>query len=356
MYSLFGKKVLITGVCGTIGTALIRTLLTGEYKGQVDVVGIDVNESEIFYMSNEFKGNNHCRIRFGDIRDRDILFRETNGVDIVIHTAALKHVSICETSPYEAVKTNLQGLQNVIDAALANNVEKVIFTSSDKAVNPSSNMGASKLLGEGLITAARGAVPKSQTVFASTRFGNVLGSRGSVVPIFRQQIANGKSVTLTDKKMTRFIMGTNDAVRLILDSVSLALGGEIFVTKMPVIRIQDLAEVMIHKLAAAHGHNHESIRIVETGIKPGEKLYEELMTEAESRRAIELEKYFVVLPSDDGTTQQRSNEYPGVISLETHGEYSSSTAPCLDQEELEQFLVTHNLLWNFDETGRMSGK
>ena len=147
MFNLVGKKILITGVCGTIGSALMRTLLTGEYRGLVDVVGIDVNESEIFYLANEFKECDHCRIRFGDIRDRDTLFRESNGVDIVIHTAALKHVSVCETSPYEAVKTNLLGLQNVIDAALASNVEKVIFTSSDKAVISTSTGGGSGFRG-----------------------------------------------------------------------------------------------------------------------------------------------------------------------------------------------------------------
>jgi len=344
MYSLIGKKVLITGVCGSIGSALIRRLYTDEYKGQVDVIGIDVNESEIFYLANRYKDENRCRICFGDIRDRDTLFREFNGVDIVIHAAALKHVSICETSPYEAVKTNLYGLQNIIDAALGNNVEKVIFTSSDKAVNSSSNMGASKFLGEGLIKAACGAHKNSNTVFASTRFGNVLGSRGSVLPIFMEQIANGKNVTLTDRRMTRFIMGKDDAVRLILDSVSLSIGGEIFVTKMPAIRIQDLAEVLIQRLAVKHNHNYESIQIIETGIQLGEKLYEELMTEAESCRALELEKYYVVLPSSNVEKHKRSCEYPGVISLEAPKVYTSATAPHLDHERIEQFLVANNLL------------
>lgn len=344
MRSLSGRKILITGACGTIGSALIRCLLTGEYVGKVDVVGLDINESEIFYLCNEYKNNKHCRFRVGDIRDREILLREMKGVDIVIHAAALKHVSICETSPYEAVKTNLHGVQNVIDAALANNVERVIFTSSDKAVNPSSNMGASKLLGEGLITAASGMDSQSTTVFASTRFGNVLGSRGSVVPIFRRQITKGENVTLTDREMTRFIMGTNDAVRLVLDSVLLARGGEIFVTKMPVIRIQDLAKVMIKKLATVHAHAPQSIDIIETGIKPGEKLYEELMTEAESRRAIEMKKYFVVLPSKVGTLQEHASKYVDVISYEAHGEYTSATGPYLSHEEIEQFLVNNDLL------------
>jgi len=344
MYSLRGKKVLITGACGTIGSALIRALLTGEHRGQVDVSGIDINESEIFYLTNEFEDFGHCQIRFGDIRDRDTIFRETKGIDIVIHAAALKHVSICEISPYEAVKTNLLGLQNIIDAALANSVEKVIFTSSDKAVNSSSSMGASKFLGESLIRAASGIHLKSKTVFASTRFGNVLGSRGSVLPVFLEQIVSGKSVTLTDRRMTRFIMGTKDAVQLILDSVSLSVGGEIFISKMPTIRIQDLAEFLIEKIAARYGHNQESIKVIETGMKIGEKLYEELMTEAESSRAIELERYFVVLPLYDVAARNLISQYPGVISLETHGEYTSANGPYLDYSEIERFLVTNNLL------------
>ncbi len=345
MYDLIGKKILITGACGTIGSALARQLLSDEYENQVEVIGLDNNESELFHLANEYKGNSRCRFTLGDIRDRDILLRETKGVDIVLHAAALKHVSICEQSPFEAVKTNLLGVQNVIDASLANNVEKVIFTSSDKAANPTSNMGASKLLGEGLITAANRIDPNARTVFSSTRFGNVLGSRGSVVPIFRKQISKGENITLTHRDMTRFIMGVSDAVRLVLDSTCLARGGEIYVTKMPIIRIRELAEVMIEQLAPLNDRSKESIRIVETGIKPGEKIYEELMTEHEAPRSIELEKYFVILPPQDRNSQDLSGNYPNIISHSGHQEYTSAAGPYLDKEALKDFLVSHDLLF-----------
>ena len=179
------------------------------------------------------------------------------GINLVFHTAAFKHVILCERSPFEAVQTNIIGIQNIIQAAIANQVARLIFTSSDKAVNPTNVMGTSKLMGERLMTAANGNACGNCQIFASTRFGNVLGSRGSVIPIFREQIKMGGPVTLTDPEMTRFIMSIKQAVQLVIDSAFLAQGGEVFVTKMPVIRIQDLAEVMINELAP----NFQPVRV-----------------------------------------------------------------------------------------------
>jgi FlaA1/EpsC-like NDP-sugar epimerase len=343
MFDLNGRRILVTGACGTIGAALIKVLLRDKNLSNVEIIGIDINESEIFLLSEEFLEDKRVQFLIGDVRDCDFVHTVMRDVQIVIHTAALKHVKICEVSPFEAVKTNLYGVQNIINAAIANDVEKVIFTSSDKAVNPTSLMGVSKLFGEGLIRSAGLSNRTGRTIFASTRFGNVLGSRGSVIPIFHQQIANGRNLKLTHRDMTRFIMSINEAVLLILDSAILARGGEIFVTKMPVIYIRVLAEVMIRELSPEYGFANGAIEIVEVGIKPGEKLYEELMTRAEAERAIELEKYFVILPEFDSKEENYIKSYPNLVSQQVSEEYTSVNSAVLDAEDLMRFLKKNNL-------------
>ena len=282
-----GKTVLVTGACGTVGAELVRQLIAGS---SADVVCIDNNESELFFMLEQYLSGGRVRCHLAEIRDIEGLKLRMQGVDIVLHAAALKHVGLCEDSPNQAVQTNIMGTQNVIDAALANRVERVIFSSSDKAVNPTNVMGTSKLMGERLMTAAAESNRKSSTIFASTRFGNVLGSRGSVVPLFQQQIAKGGPITLTDRAMTRFIMTLEEAAALVLNSVWLARGGEVMVTKMPVARIEDIAHVMRDELS----HDRD-IEIIEIGAKPGEKMYEELMNDEEVRRTWEYGDFFVIL-------------------------------------------------------------
>lgn len=348
MYDLSAKKVLITGVAGTIGAALARELAGGDRWQNVELVGIDNNESSLFTLARELAGKATCRFIYGDIRDRDTLMRESRGVDVILHTAALKHVSICEAAPYEAVKTNLIGVQNIIEVAFANNVERVLLTSSDKAVNPASNMGASKLLGEGLITAASRLAGASRPLFSCTRFGNVLGSNGSVIPIFRDQILSGKNITLTDRGMSRFIMSIQDAINLVLDSACMARGGEIFVTKMPIIRILDLATAMLQGLASHRADGVAISQIVETGIQPGEKLYEELMTDSEARRALELEKYFVLLPANQCRTADVQPNYPGIISTTVANNYNSELGPFMGIAALLAFLRHSDLLSGAD--------
>ena len=339
--SFEGKKVLVTGVCGTIGSALVQALLSDAFGIGVSVVGIDINESEIFYLANRYRDLGRAKFRLIDIRDRDSLVKVFKGVDIVIHAAALKHVAICEDNPDEMLQTNLLGVRNVIHAANINGVEKVIFTSSDKAVNPSSNMGASKLVGEGLIRSASKEAGRDGTIFASTRFGNVLGSRGSVIPIFLRQIMGKTPLTLTHKEMTRFVMGIDQAVTLVLDSVNLATGGEIFVTKMPILTVHGLAEVMLDHFAA------RDIGIKEIGIKPGEKLYEELMTDTESKRAIELENYFVIFPSEARVNAASESNYGKIISRKMLRQYNSHLGPFMSHGEILAFLKSNNLL-SFD--------
>jgi len=231
-------SVLITGACGTVGTELTRQVVEA---GASRVVCIDNNESAMFFLQEAYKHNPVVECYLTDLRDARELRTRMQGVQIVLHAAALKHVGLCEESPTQAVRTNIDGTQNVIEAAAENQVERVIFTSSDKAVNPTNVMGTSKLMGERLMTAMAMSNRSSDTIFASTRFGNVLGSRGSVVPLFEQQIANGGPVTLTSTEMTRFIMTLEDAAKLVLESAFQAEGGEVFVTKMPVARIEDIA-------------------------------------------------------------------------------------------------------------------
>jgi len=233
----------------------------------------------------------------GDVRDRDRLVRALDGIDTVFHCAALKHVESGEYNPFEATQTNVVGTQNVIDACLATGVETMILTSSDKAANPTSVMGASKLLAEKLVSAATNYRGGRSIRFASVRFGNVLGSRGSALELFFRQIAAGGPVTVTDPSMTRFVMSTDRAVELAIRAAEIARGGEVFVFKMPAARLSELVEAAIEVVAPASGRDPASIRTEPIEPRPGEKPYEELMTEDESTRARDVGDMFAVLPS-----------------------------------------------------------
>jgi UDP-N-acetylglucosamine 4,6-dehydratase/5-epimerase len=287
-----GKRVLVTGGVGSIGSQLVRKLITLE----PEIIRIlDNNETGLFDLEQELKSDK-LRILIGDIRDKERLIMAMDDIDIVFHTSALKHVPICEFNPFDAVKTNVLGTQNVLEAALINQVEKVINVSTDKAVNPTNVMGATKLLAERLTISANHYRGNKRTVFSSVRFGNVLNSRGSVIPLFKKQIENGGPVTVTDKDMTRFFMDIPAAVNLILEAGELTQGREIFILKMPAIKIIDLAEVMIADLAGHHGQDKKKIRIRYIGTRIGEKKFEELMTESEAIRALESDDMYIILP------------------------------------------------------------
>ena len=329
------KRVLVTGACGTVGAELVRQLVESP---AAHVVCIDNNETELFFQIEQHRGSGKVSGHLADIRDREALKLRMRGVDIVLHAAALKHVGLCEDSPSQAIATNIQGTQNVIDAAQENGVERVIFTSSDKAVNPTNVMGTSKLMGERLMTAAAETTGNglnvrsrdSGTIFASTRFGNVLGSRGSVVPLFRRQLEAGGPITLTDRRMTRFIMTLEDAVRLVLDSVWLASGGEVMVTKMPVARIEDIAHVMRDALAPGH-----DIEITEIGAKPGEKMYEELMNDEEVRRTFEFGDFFVTLSAFADLNTPNYAHLAACSS--TDRPYNSAVESAMSREDLAMY-------------------
>jgi FlaA1/EpsC-like NDP-sugar epimerase len=338
-----GKRVLVTGACGTIGSELIRQLLSEEHTEVRSVVGLDNNESAVYFLASRYSAAVHAKFYVADICDRDSLTGRFRDVDIVFHTAALKHVILSEDAPDQTVRTNIIGTQNVIAAATENQVSRVLFTSSDKAVNPTSVMGTSKLIGEKLMTAADASYRRSGLIFASTRFGNVLGSNGSVVPIFRKQILAGGPVTITDRGMSRFVMSCADAARLVIDSIFSAIGGEVFITKMPVLRITDLAQAMIEELVGTDGSVGKGIQTDIIGAKPGEKLYEELMNVEESRRAVDLGRYFVILPPFRTDDPRRDRLRPQTISGGTDG-YISANQPWMTVEEIRALLREHQLL------------
>ena len=338
-------KVMITGVCGTVGSEILNQLLE---KGCTRIVGIDHNENDLFFLNQKFLDNKNVQFFLCDIEDRESLQMRMRGCDVVLHCAALKHVPMCEASPRTAVGTNIVGIQNVIDAAFINNVKKVFFTSSDKAVNPTNVMGTTKLMGERLMTAANVTRRSDDCpVFGVSRFGNVLGTNGSVIPIFKQQIEAGGPVTVTDENMTRFIMTLKDATNLVLDSALRFKGGEVFITKMPVINILDLAKVMVQELAPQCGYKPEDIEIKIVGPRLGEKMFEELVNTEEVRRTLETRDYFIVKPALE--EDQSKFTYEDMPTEQAALPYTSETAEAMTQDELRDFLYEHGLLSSSQE-------
>lgn len=328
-----GKMILVTGGTGTIGSYLVKKLL--EYE--VEVVRVfSRDEHKQYEMQENFaiqNGGVDKRLRFllGDVRDKERLKRAMEGIDIVFHLAALKHVPACEYNPSEAVKTNVIGTQNIIDCAIEANVSAVVYASTDKAASPTNTMGASKLLAERLIvSAAEGWKGPRDIKFLSVRFGNVLNSRGSVIPLFKRQIDAGGPVTVTDNNMTRFVMNIDRAVDLMLKSLRISRRGEVFVFKMPVIRIGDLAQAMV-ELAP------KPVEFINIGLRPGEKLYEELMTEEESSRSFETEDMFIILPYNSDFNQCMDT-YKGALRAQI-GSYSSAEEPIMAIEEIKTMLL-----------------
>jgi FlaA1/EpsC-like NDP-sugar epimerase len=335
------QVILVTGAAGSVGQELVRQLLP---LLPAELRLLDNNESELFLMNERYRDQWNFTAYFGDVRDAQKVSAVARGADMIFHCAALKHVFLSEYNPFDAVQTNILGLQNIIQAAIAHEVKRVIFTSSDKAVNPTNVMGTSKLMGERLITAANVVNNNKRQCFSNVRFGNVLGSRGSVLPIFLEQIAAGGPVTVTDPGMTRFIMSLERAAQLVLEAAVLARGGEVLVTKMKVIAIMDLAKVMIELLAPYYGHNPAAIDIKIIGAKPGEKMYEELMSAEEVGRSLELEEMFVVVPAFRAIYRNIDYAYPGSLGARVDRPYNSSQEPTMSPGEIKAFLISYRLL------------
>lgn len=278
--------ILVTGGTGSWGYELVRQLLTYNPK---EIRIFSRNESNQFTMKQEFDNNPKLNFVIGDIKERDSLIEACQDVDYVYHLAALKHVPVCEDQPLEALKTNVNGTQNVIDAAIICNVHRVIYISTDKASNPANFYGLSKAMGERLIIHAN--TLNTKTKFVCIRGGNVLGTNGSVIHVFKKQIQEKSKIGITDMKMTRFFLTLEDAIKLVFKATFESIGGEIFVMKMPTCKIIDLAHVLIE------ASNKENIDIEILGIRPGEKIHELLLSEYESTMTIAYDdEYFVILP------------------------------------------------------------
>ena len=340
-----GTRILITGAAGTVGREIVRQVYSLK---PAELRLVDNNESEMFFLSEEYRNRNVFCFT-GDVRDRDKMEKLSKGIDIIIHCAALKHVILSEYNPFDVVQTNIVGVENIIKAASSCGVKYVLFTSSDKAVNPTNVMGTSKLMGEKLITAANAVKNDGRSIFSSTRFGNVIGSRGSVVPLFIRQIRKGGPLTITDKKMTRFVMTVPEAARLVLKSVISARGGEVFVTKMPVMKIVDIAEALIEILAPKYGYKPADIKMVEIGAKPGEKLFEELMNEEEVGRAIELKDMFAITPAFKSIYESINYKYKDTVSSKVKRSYVSSNEKAMTKNAIKKYLNTHNVLKQIEE-------
>ncbi len=278
------QVVLVTGGTGSFGKKFVEILLKDFQPKKVIVFSRD----ELKQHEMQAAGFDHPSLRYfiGDVRDRERLLRAMHGVDVVVHAAALKQVPACEYNPMEAVKTNIMGTSNVVEAALDAGVKKVMALSTDKAVNPVNLYGATKLAAEKLTVQSNAYAAGSATRYSCVRYGNVVGSRGSVVPVFLKQRANGR-VTITDGRMTRFWLSLEQGVRFVIACIEQMEGGEVFVPKIPSMKVIDLAK------AIAPGAQVDTI-----GIRPGEKLHEVLISEDEARHTVELERMFVVQPAE----------------------------------------------------------
>lgn len=328
-----GKKILITGGTGSLGQALTKRLL--EYD--VDIIRIfSRNEQKQIEMESQF---NDKRLRFflGDIRDYSRLVRAIEDVDIVFHAAALKHVPKIEYNPFEGIQTNVIGSQNVIDACLQEDVERVIAISTDKAVSPLNTYGATKALMEKLfVSASNYSNPqKHHTKFITVRYGNVVGSSASVIPVFINQIKNNQKITITDPNMTRLSITMKDALDFIIKAAEIGKGSEIFLPKLRAYSITDVKEV----LQEALGNTGEE----EIGIRLGEKLHEILINKDEMRYSWEIEDMYMISNPifDDDLIKSR---YPGIKHLEDFGEYSSDRVEKISKEELKKVIEESGLL------------
>ncbi|MCA0987853.1 polysaccharide biosynthesis protein [Guptibacillus algicola] len=318
------KTILVTGGTGSWGNELVKQLLE---KQPSEIRVFSRNESSQVAMKRAFHQEQKLKFIIGDIKEKDGLIEATKGVDFVFHLAALKHVPVCEDQPLEAMKTNVIGTQNVIDAAILNNVEKVIYISTDKAANPSNFYGFTKAMGERLIIHAN--VLKSNTTFVCVRGGNVLGTNGSVIHVFKNQIEERGKIGITDMRMTRFFLTLEDAIKLLFKATYESKGGEIFVMKMPTCKIVDLADVLIE----ASGKPNVEVEVL--GIRPGEKLHELLFSEYESQSTVYYDKeYFVILPS---ITVDGLQEYYATFKQVELENYNSSEN-LMSKDELKKLL------------------
>ncbi len=323
---LNNKTILITGGTGSFGNAFTTYVL--EHYSPKKIIIYSRDEYKQFLMANKYKEyQGTLRFFLGDVRDKDRMYRALNGVDYVVHAAALKQVPACEYNPMEAVKTNIDGAMNIVDTALDCGVKRVVALSTDKAVNPVNLYGGTKLVSDKLFIAANAYAGEKDVCFSIVRYGNVAGSRGSVIPFFQNIVANGgKELPITDYRMTRFWISLEQGVELVLKALQEARGGETFISKIPSFRITDLAQAIL-----------PGCEMPEVGIREGEKLHEIMVTREDSAMTYEYERHYIVYPHYSWWDSGRI--LPGGSKVRDEFEYSSGTnTKWLDKEQLKQLL------------------
>lgn len=321
------KTLLITGGTGSFGNAVIKTFLNTDI-GEIRIFSRDEKKQDD--MRNAYR-NEVLTFYIGNVRDYDSVYSAMHGVDYVFHAAALKQVPSCEFFPVEAVKTNILGTENVLNAAILNNVKKVIVLSTDKAVYPINAMGMSKALMEKVMIAKSRTLEEKKTMLCGTRYGNVIASRGSVIPLFVKQIKEGKPITITDPNMTRFIMSLENAINLVLYAFNNGKAGDIFVQKAPSCKIVDLA-IAIKELFK----KNNEIKII--GTRHGEKLFETLMNREEMATARDLGEYYRI-SIDDRDLNYNKYFFEGEEQISTKQDYTSNNTNILNIEEIKEILL-----------------
>lgn len=310
---LNGKTILVTGGTGSFGKKFIKTVLE-KYPDVKKVIVFSRDEYKQFVMQNmpEFKPHYEImRYFIGDVRDKGRLERAFEGVDVVVHAAALKQVPACEYNPFEAIRTNVIGAQNIIEAAIDKGVKKVVALSTDKACAPINLYGATKLCSDKLFIAGNAYSGSKPTRFSVVRYGNVAGSRGSVIPFFQDLVASGaKELPITDMRMTRFWLKLEQAVEMVLEAIETMQGGELYVKKIPSMKMPDLAKAIAPNL-----------KIKEVGIRPGEKIHEQMITVADAPNTIEFEDYYIILPQIN--LENIKHRYPNAKQVPEDFEYHS---------------------------------
>lgn len=326
-----GKKVLITGGTGSLGKALTKKIL----ETKVDTIRIfSRDELKQINMQSEIH-DERLRFLIGDVREKDRLEMALEDIDIVIHAAALKHVPVAEYNPFEAVKTNVYGAQNLIESCLRKNVKLALAIGTDKAVAPLNTYGATKLLMERLFISANYYKGKHETKFLCVRYGNVLGSRGSIVPLFVHQIKTGKKITITDPSMTRFNITMKQALELIFRALENAYGGEVYIPKLKAYKVGDIKEAILNLMKS----KDNSIRIP---VRPGEKYHESLISGDEIRNSFETKEDYLLL--EEQIQSQIKPESIGLIKSNLNDRYSSDHVKLLTIDELKEILIDEKLI------------